>query len=77
MSPEEAVQIEYDGKFAIITLNNPSKFNSLAQSSFSRLAGLLRESDANGDVVVTVLIGEGQFFSAYVACLQSIRVDII
>ncbi|KZL79298.1 3,2-trans-enoyl-CoA isomerase [Colletotrichum incanum] len=63
-SLEEIIQITYDGKFAIITLNNAAKFNSLTQTLFSRLASLLREADANTDVFVTLLIGEGPFFSA-------------
>jgi len=64
MSDQNLVRIDYEGKFAIITLNNPKKFNSLTQSSLSHLAGLLREADANKDVYVTLLIGEGPFFSA-------------
>ncbi|KAM5354588.1 hypothetical protein ACJ41O_001235 [Fusarium nematophilum] len=64
MSGQELVHIVYDGKFAIITLNNPAKFNSLTQGSYYRLGSLLREADANDDVVVTLLIGEGSFFSA-------------
>ncbi|KAH6867257.1 peroxisomal d3,d2-enoyl-CoA isomerase [Thelonectria olida] len=64
MSDQNLVRIDYDGTFAIITLNNPTKFNSLTQSSFSRLASLLREADANEDIYVTLLIGEGPFFSA-------------
>ena len=63
MSDQNLVRIDYEGNFAIITLNNPTKFNSLTQSSFCRLASLLREADANKDVYVTLLIGEGPFFS--------------
>lgn len=64
MSNQNQIRIDYEGNFAIITLNNPNKFNSLTQSLFSRLASLLREVDANKDVYVTLLIGEGPFFSA-------------
>ncbi|KAG5655121.1 hypothetical protein KAF25_001894 [Fusarium avenaceum] len=64
MSDQSLVRIDYEGNFAVITLNNPSKFNSLTQGLFSRLASLLREADANKDVYVTLLIGEGPFFSA-------------
>lgn len=64
MSDQSLVRIDYEGNFAIITLNNPKKFNSLTQSSFSHLASLLREADAKQDVYVTLLIGEGPFFSA-------------
>jgi len=64
MSDENLIRIDYEGNFAIITLNNPTKFNSLTQGSLYRLASLLREADANEDVYVTLLIGEGLFFSA-------------
>ncbi|KAF4414862.1 delta3-cis-delta2-trans-enoyl- isomerase [Fusarium acutatum] len=64
MSDQNLIRIDYEGNFAIITLNNPTKFNSLTQSLFSRLASLLREADANKDVYVTLLIGEGPYFSA-------------
>ena len=64
MSVQELVRLDYEGHFAIITLNNPKKFNSLTQSAYYRLASLLREADANNDVYVTLLIGEGPFFSA-------------
>lgn len=66
MSGHEVIHLKYDGKLAIITLDNASKFNSLTQASYRRLGTLLREADANEDVVVTLLIGEGPFFSAYV-----------
>lgn len=64
MPDQDLVRIDYEGHFAIITLNNPKKFNSLTQSSYYRLASLMREADANKDVYVTLLIGEGPFFSA-------------
>ncbi|PNP60892.1 hypothetical protein FNYG_14379 [Fusarium nygamai] len=51
MSDQKLIRIDYEGNFAIITLNNPTKFNSPTQSLFSRLASLLREADANKDVI--------------------------
>lgn len=72
MAEQQLVHLDIDGIFAIITLNNPAKFNSLTQSSYYRLASLLREADENEDVYVTVLIGEGRFFSAYVGHLSSL-----
>ncbi|KAI9164085.1 Cutinase transcription factor 1 beta [Paramyrothecium foliicola] len=64
MSNAEPVRIEYEGKFAIITLDNAAKFNALTQPSYYHLASLLREADANDNVIVTLIIGEGPFFSA-------------
>ncbi|GKZ55909.1 hypothetical protein AnigIFM49718_001075 [Aspergillus niger] len=64
MAEEDLVRLDINGIFAVITLNNPKKFNALTQSLYYRLASLLREAEDNSDVYVTVLIGEGAFFSA-------------
>jgi peroxisomal 3,2-trans-enoyl-CoA isomerase len=60
----EAVSIEYCDSIAIITLDKPQKLNSLTKDEFYNLATLLREADARPNVVVTLLIGKGRFFSA-------------
>lgn len=64
-----SVTIEYRGSIAIITLNKPQKLNSLTKDEFYQLATLLREADARPESVVTVLMGKGRFFSAYVLSL--------
>jgi peroxisomal 3,2-trans-enoyl-CoA isomerase len=64
MAEEDLVHLDINGIFAVITLNNPTKFNALTQNLYYRLASLLREAEDNPDVYVTVLIGEGPFFSA-------------
>ncbi|KAH8702403.1 putative enoyl-CoA isomerase [Talaromyces proteolyticus] len=64
MAEEQLIRLDLDGSLAIITLNNPSKFNSLTQSLYYHLATLLREADEDKNVLVTLLIGEGPFFSA-------------
>jgi len=64
MAEEDLVRLEISGIFAVITLNNPTKFNALTQNLYYRLANLLRKAEENPDVYVTVLIGEGHFFSA-------------
>ncbi|KAJ9608800.1 dodecenoyl-CoA isomerase [Cladophialophora chaetospira] len=52
------------GKYAIITLNNPSRLNALTRRQYYRLASIMDEIDENPQVVVTVLIGKGRYFSA-------------
>lgn len=64
MAEEDLVHLDINGIFAVITLNNPPKFNALTQNLYYRLASLLREAEENPGVYVTVLIGEGPFFSA-------------
>jgi peroxisomal 3,2-trans-enoyl-CoA isomerase len=61
---EDLVRLDINGIFAVITLNNPKNFNALTQSLYYRLASFLRDAEENPDVYVTVLIGEGSFFSA-------------
>ncbi|KAK5054523.1 hypothetical protein LTR84_001414 [Exophiala bonariae] len=60
----EVVSYTTRGKFAIITLNKPSKLNALTLSEFYDLANLLREIDERHEIVVTILTGTGRFFSA-------------
>jgi enoyl-CoA hydratase/carnithine racemase len=60
------VSITYQGPIAIITLNKPQKLNSLNKDEFYSLATLLREADARPEILVTLLIGTGRFFSASV-----------
>lgn len=59
-----AVTIGYHGSIAIIMLNKPQKLNSLTKDEFYELATLLREADGRPEIIVTLLIGKGRFFSA-------------
>jgi Delta3-Delta2-enoyl-CoA isomerase len=63
-TPEEAVLLKIHGKIAIITLNVPRKLNALTQDLYYRLAVLMREVAANPDVYITILTGNGRYFSA-------------
>jgi hypothetical protein len=56
--------IEYRDKLAIVTLNKPQKLNSFSKDEFYELATLLREADARPEILVTLLIGAGRYFSA-------------
>jgi enoyl-CoA hydratase/carnithine racemase len=58
------ISIEYRDKIAIITLNKPQKLNSFNKDEFYELATLLREADARVEILLTLLIGVGRFFSA-------------
>ncbi|KAI1618417.1 enoyl-CoA hydratase [Exophiala viscosa] len=63
-SPEEAVLYRKEGRVAIITLNQPKKLNAMTQPYYYRVSCLLREIANDPDVTVTVLTGNGRFFSA-------------
>lgn len=61
---EQAVTLSTRGNIAIITLNLPKKLNALTQDHYYRLAMLMHEVAARDDISITVLTGNGRFFSA-------------
>jgi peroxisomal 3,2-trans-enoyl-CoA isomerase len=63
-SPEQAVLYRKEGRVAIITLNLPKKLNALNQPLYYRISCLLRDIAKDPTVSVTVITGEGRFFSA-------------
>lgn len=65
-SPKQWINVEICGRVAIIELNRPEKLNALPKDGFYHLSQCLREVDARDDISITVLIGKGRFFSAYV-----------
>ena len=64
MADNKTVTVEYTGKTAIITLNNPKKLNALGQNDYYHLATLLWQIARRDEILVTLLIGQGRFFSA-------------
>ena len=63
-SPEEAVLYRKEGRVAIITLNQPKKLNAMNQPYYYRISCLLRDIANDPTVSVTVITGNGRFFSA-------------
>jgi peroxisomal 3,2-trans-enoyl-CoA isomerase len=63
-SPEEAVLYRQQGRIAIITLNQPKKLNAMTQPYYYRVSCLLRDIAENPAISVTVITGNGRFFSA-------------
>jgi Delta3-Delta2-enoyl-CoA isomerase len=64
MAPSDEVTLQIKGKIAIITLNIPKKLNAMNQDLYFRLATLMHEVAGMNDVVITILTGNGRFFSA-------------
>jgi enoyl-CoA hydratase/carnithine racemase len=64
MANEDLITVTYKPRVAIITLNNPKKLNALNQDLYYLLGERLREVDKREDISVTVLTGNGRFFSA-------------
>lgn len=63
-SSNDEIQLTYQDRVAIITLNRPSKLNSLHADLYYLLGEKMREVAARDDIYVTVLTGNGRFFSA-------------
>jgi len=60
----ESVLFRKSGRIAIITLNIPSKLNAMNQAAYYRLSCLMRDIAAMPEISITVLTGNGRFFSA-------------
>ena len=55
----EAVRVTYNGKIAVITIDNPKKLNALDQDGYYQLAKLMREVATHEEVFITILTGSG------------------
>lgn len=64
--PNNAITLDYHGRIAVITLNQPEKLNSFNEEQFYFLGECLREIAKHDEVTITLLIGTGRFFSSYV-----------
>lgn len=60
----EVVSVEYNGRIAVITIDNQEKLNALNQDQYYAISQLLREVATHSEVFITVLTGKGTFFSA-------------
>jgi peroxisomal 3,2-trans-enoyl-CoA isomerase len=65
-SSNDAITIDYRGKIAIITLNVPKKLNALSGENYYKLARAMHKVAEHDEVFITILTGNGRFFSAYV-----------
>ncbi|KAF7593694.1 hypothetical protein BBP40_010986 [Aspergillus hancockii] len=64
MAANQTVTVNYTGKIAIVTIDNQDKLNALTQEDYYKLATTLREIAEHEEILVTLLIGKGRFFSA-------------
>jgi enoyl-CoA hydratase/carnithine racemase len=62
--PDDPALLRIDGPIATITLNRPAAFNSIDLSIAKKLEQLGAEVEANDDIRVLVIEGEGRAFSA-------------
>ena len=64
MAGSKVINLEYRGRVAIITIDNAAKLNAMNQTDYYDVAMSLREIDTHSEVYITVIIGNGRFFSA-------------
>ncbi|KAI1911757.1 dodecenoyl-CoA isomerase [Ophidiomyces ophidiicola] len=64
MPTSNEIELSYQGRIAIITLNRPSKLNALDADLYYELGEKLREVAARDDIYITILTGRGRYFSA-------------
>src|SRR6266403_171898 len=62
--PDDPAPLRIEGPIATITLNRPAAFNSVDLSIAKKLEALSAEVEANDDIRVVVIEGEGRAFSA-------------
>jgi enoyl-CoA hydratase/carnithine racemase len=62
--PDDPALLRIDGPIATITLNRPAAFNSINLAIAQRLEQLAAEVEANDDIRVLVIEGEGRAFCA-------------
>ncbi|MCW3698914.1 enoyl-CoA hydratase/isomerase family protein [Burkholderia cenocepacia] len=60
---EAVVKVEFRGPVAWVTINRPSKLNALSSEVVKTMTNTIRELEANDDVRVIVITGEGKNFS--------------
>ncbi|KAK0646096.1 ClpP/crotonase-like domain-containing protein [Cercophora newfieldiana] len=58
------IEVEYRGRLAVITINNPAKLNALGMPEYFQLSQSLREIATHPEVFITLIIGNGRYFSA-------------
>lgn len=61
---DKSVRVEYKGRIAIITIDNPKKLGALNADGYYALAHYMREVATHDEVIITVLTGTGGYFSA-------------
>ena len=61
-----SVVLEKRGNIAIIKLNKPKKLNAVSAQDWFDIACHMHDIAADDKITITVLTGEGRFFSAYV-----------
>ena len=58
------IEYEEDDRLAFVTLNRPEKLNALSHALRGEVYDAMKEAEANPDVGIIILRGNGRAFSA-------------
>lgn len=58
------IRVEYQGRVAVITIENDKKLNALTQPQYYELSQKMREVATHDEVYITFLTAKGRYFSA-------------
>lgn len=58
------IDLSRDGTTALVTINNPGKRNAMTDDMWRQVPAVMREIDADGSILATVLTGAGDAFCA-------------
>lgn len=78
MSSFQSIQVQQEGAIAYLKLNRPEKANAMDKHFWQELPQALAELDANAQVRVIILYGEGKNFSSGIdlAMLMQIKQEV-
>ncbi|GMM37560.1 dodecenoyl-CoA isomerase [Saccharomycopsis crataegensis] len=79
----EEITYNTDGSVAIIKFNRPSKLNAFGQNHYRRIMDLLNLAENDPNIIATILVSSGKFFSAgadtsigsFIASIQQSETD--
>src|SRR2546429_4879356 len=60
----ETVEVDRDGRVAVLTLNRPDRLNAIGTPTLEQLAAILADLAADEEVGALVVTGKGKAFSA-------------
>lgn len=61
---QSVINVDYQGRVAVVTIDNDKKLNALSQPQYYQLSQRLREIATHDEVYITFLTAKGRYFSA-------------
>ncbi|KAI0637072.1 ClpP/crotonase [Trametes polyzona] len=77
VTPDSDITLEVSQNIATITLNSPKTLNAFTRADYNAFAVALRQADERDDVLVTIVQGNGRWFSAGTSVKDRSSVDTV